>query len=151
MANWIGVVVGIIGVVITCIALGFAIYEHQQRTRVETVVRNTLRRLAGEVRVVFSNANWADLHLRTIGHQFAENTPDITKIRHQAVDGARDAAVCARQLALVHSQIRGIQQSLFNDSEEEILPEIQADDVKAARSTVSIVEQETDQHMPKAS
>ena len=60
------------------------------------------------------------------------------------VDGARDAAACARQLGLAHLQIRGIQQSLFNDSEE-TLPEIQADDVKDAqrqltRNTVALAE-----------
>jgi hypothetical protein len=129
MTNWVGVAIGFI-------ALLFAVYEYRRRTRVETIVRNTLRRLAGEVRVVYSNAKWADQHLRVIGHQFAENTPDLTKIRHQAVDGGRDAAVCARQVALVHSQIRGIQQSLFNDTEEEILPEIQSDDVKEAQLQV---------------
>jgi hypothetical protein len=54
MANWTGVVVGIIGVVITCIALLFAIDERRRvlRTTVSTFMR--CRRLAGEVRVVFS-------------------------------------------------------------------------------------------------
>jgi hypothetical protein len=98
---------------------------------VETVVRNILRRLAGEVRVVFSNANWADMHFRNIGYLLAEETADLTMVRKRVLDGARDAAACARQLGLAHSQIRGIQQALFEDSEE-ILPEIQSDDVKAA-------------------
>ena len=97
----------------------------------ETVVRDTLRRLAGEIRVVFSNATWADDHFRAIGHKFVEATPDLMAIKRNAVDGARDSAACARQLALVHSKIRGIQHSLFKDSEE-TLPEILADDVKAA-------------------
>jgi uncharacterized membrane-anchored protein YhcB (DUF1043 family) len=137
MANWIGAVVGIIGVVITCIALRFAIDERRQRIKVETVVRNTLRRLAGDIKVVFENANWAELHFRNSGNLFAEDTPDLAKIKRQVVDGSRDATACARQLSLIHSQIRGIQQSLFNDFEE-IFPETQADDVKAARSSASL-------------
>lgn len=124
MVNWIGLLIGIIGLI-------FAFYEHRQRTKVENVLRDILRRLAGEVRVVFSNANWADTHFRNIGHLFAEATPDLTVIRRRVLDGARDAAACARQLGLTHSQIRGIQKALFNDSEE-TLPEIQSDDVKAA-------------------
>lgn len=129
MANWIGVA-------ITCIALVFAIYERWQRTRMETIVRNTLRGLAGSVRVVFSNANWTDLHFRTIGHLFTEDPPNLGTIRKRVVDGARDAAACARQLSLAHQQIRTIQKSLFNDSEE-TLPEIMADDVKAAQQSVA--------------
>jgi hypothetical protein len=74
MANWIGVVIGIIG-------LGFAAYEYYQRTRVEAVVKDTLRRLAGEMRVVFSNANWADVHLRNIGFLYLEAEPDLKRIR----------------------------------------------------------------------
>jgi hypothetical protein len=126
MANWIGVVIGILGLL-------FAVYERLQRVKVETIIRDTLRRLAGEVKVVFSNANWADTHLRNIGYLFAEASPDLGRIRTEAFDGARDAAACARQLGLAHSQIRGIQRTLFNDSEE-TLPEIQADDVRAAQS-----------------
>jgi len=142
MANWIGVGVGIIGVVITCIALRFAIDERRQRTKVETVVRNNLRRLAGEVKVVYQNANWSESHVRTSANLFAEDTPDLAKIRKQVAEGARDATACARQLSLVHSQIRGLQQSLFNDFEE-IFPDLQADDVKAARAA-SLAEQKND-------
>jgi len=148
MASWIGVFVGIVGVL-------FAIYERWQRTRVETIVRNLLRGVAGSVRVVFANANWADIHFRNIGYMFVEEPPNITNIRKQVVDGARDAAACARQLGLAHLQIRGIQQSLFNDSEEN-LPEILADDVKdaqrqsliAARSTVPLAEPKNDHTAP---
>jgi hypothetical protein len=132
MASWIGVVLGIIGVAIGIMGLAFAYYEHRQRTRVETIVRNLLRGVAGSVRVVFANANWADIHFRNIGYMFIEDPPDLTKIRQQAFDGARDAAACARQLGLTHLQVRGIQQSLFNDSEE-TLPEVQADDVRYAQ------------------
>jgi hypothetical protein len=125
MADWIAVLIGLAG-------LGFAYYEHQKRTKVETVVRNALRRLAGDVKVVFSNANWSDVHFRNIGYMFIEDPPNLTNIRRQVVDGPRDAAACARQLGLIHSQIRGIQQSLFNDSEE-TFPEILSDDVVAAQ------------------
>jgi len=83
MANWIGVAIGVIGVVITCVALRFAIDERRQRIKVETVVRNTLRRLAGEVKVVYQNANWAEVHFRVSGNSFAEDTPDLIKIRKQ--------------------------------------------------------------------
>jgi hypothetical protein len=125
MANWISVAIGVIGIL-------FGVYERRQRTKVQNIGRDILRRLAGEVKVVFSNANWADMHYRNIGYLFAQPAPDLVKIRTEAFDGARDAAACARQLGLTHSQIRGIQGTLFNDAEE-TLPEIQADDVKAAR------------------
>lgn len=124
IVNWIGIVIGVLG-------LAFAAYQHSQRARVESVVRDTLRRLAGEMRVVFSNANWADLHFRNIGFMYLEAEPDLKRIRREALDGARDAPACTRQLALVHSKIRGIQQSLFKDSLE-TLPEIKSDDVLEA-------------------
>jgi hypothetical protein len=101
-------VIGIISVVITCVALGFAIYERQERTKVETVVRNTLRRLAGDIKVVYQDANWAENHFRRIGYLFTEATPDLTDIRKKVLDGARDSAACSRLLAVIHSQIRGI-------------------------------------------
>jgi len=97
----------------------------------EAVVRDTLQRLAGEMRVVFSNGNWTNQHLRTVGHLFIEENLDLVKIRHEVFDAARDAAACARQLALEHSKIRGVQKSLFKDFEETI-PEIPSDDVQAA-------------------
>ena len=124
IANWIGII-------ITIISTAFAVYEYRQRVRVESVVRDTLQRLAGEMRVVFSNAKWTNDHLRTVGHLFNESSPDLTKIKNEVFDAARDAASCARQLALEHSKIRGIQQSLFKDTTE-TLPEIRSDDVKAA-------------------
>jgi len=126
MASWIGVVIGLAG-------LAFALYERSQRKNVENIVRDILRRLAGEVKVVFSNADWADKHFRRIAYLFTEATPDLAAIRRGVVDGARDSASCARQFGLIHSQIRGIQKTLFNDSDE-ILPEIPTDDVKAAQS-----------------
>jgi hypothetical protein len=125
MADWIGVLVGITG-------LGFALYEHRQRTRVEDIVRDTLRRLAGDVEVIYSNAYWADLHFRNIGYRLTEREADVMAIKKEVLDGARDAAACARQLGLAHSRIRGIQGSFFHDSER-ILPEIQSDDVREAQ------------------
>ena len=127
LAEWIalaGAVIGVGGIV-------FAIYEHRQRAKVESVVRDNLRRLAGVVKVVFSNANWTDLHLRKLGDLVAQTPPDLNAIRQKVFLGARDSAACSRQLSLVHTQIRGIQQTYFNDSEE-ILPEILSDDVRAA-------------------
>lgn len=124
IATWLGTIVGVI-------SIAFGIYERRQRIRVESVVRDTLRRLAGEMRVVHSNAKWVDSHLRKVGHSFAGPNPDLDRIKVATFDAARDAAACARQLGLVHSQIRGIQQSLFKDTEE-TLPEIKADDVRAA-------------------
>lgn len=126
IGTWIGVVFG-------AISIAFGFYERSQRIRVESVVRNTLRRLAGEMRVVYSNATWVDSHLRNVGHLFAAATPDLIKIKVETFDAARDATACTRQLALVHSQIRGIQQSLFYDYEE-TLPEIKAVDVRAAEA-----------------
>lgn len=87
--------------------------------------------MAGEVRIVSKYANWTDIHLRAIGYEFTRDTPDLTGIRRRIVDGARDAASCVRQLGSTHSQIRGIQEAVFNDSEE-TLPEIMADDVRSA-------------------
>lgn len=121
----------------------FAIYERRQRTKVETVVRNTLRRLAGDIKVVYSDAHWAETHFRAIGYLFTDANPDLTVVRRRVLDGARDSAACSRLLANIHSQIRGIQQSLFNDSEE-IFPDIQADDVKAARAADSALAQKND-------
>src|SRR5271165_5233411 len=99
IANWIGVIIGALG-------LAFALYEYFQRVRVESVVKDTLQRLAGKMRVVYSNAYWADLHFRNIGFMYLEPEPDLKHIRREAFDGARDAAACARQLALEHSTIR---------------------------------------------
>jgi hypothetical protein len=124
MATWIGIIIGVISV-------AFALYERRQRTRVESVVRDTLRRLAGEMRVIYSNAEWTNLHLRNVGHSFNGANPDLDRIKLETFDAARDATACVRQLGLVHSQIRGIQQSLFGDTVE-TLPEIQSEDVKAA-------------------
>jgi hypothetical protein len=124
IGTWIGVIIGVI-------SIAFALYERSQRIRVESVVKDTLRRLAGEMRVIYSNANWTNLHLRNVGHSFAGDNPDLNRIKMETFDAARDAASCARQLSLAHSKIRGIQQSLFHDSVES-LPEIPSDDVGAA-------------------
>src|ERR1700726_1492920 len=102
MADWIGMVLAVAG-------LAFAFYEYRKRTRVETITKNMLRRLAGEMRVIFANANWTDGHLRKIGHLFAQPQPNMTDIRAHAHDAARDAAACARQLGLAHSHIKNIQ------------------------------------------
>ncbi len=67
---------------------------------------------------VHSNARWVDLHARNIGHRVAEQSPDIKQIKLEAFDCARDAAACPRLLGTVHPKIRGIQRSLFRDSEE---------------------------------
>jgi hypothetical protein len=128
LPSWVGPVIGILG-------LAFAVYQYRQRARVESVVKDTLRRLAGVMRVVHPNANWVDSHLRIVGHLFAEASPDLTRIRRETFDAARDATACSRQLVLAHSQIRGIQQSLFKDIAE-TLPEIQSDDVRAAGTTM---------------
>src|ERR1700733_13277418 len=106
--TWIGVVIGVAG-------LFFAIYEWRQREKLESVVRDMLRRLAGDIRVIHSNAHWTDSHLRNIGHTFSDAEPDFHRIRRESFDAARDATACARQLGLVHSKIRGIQQTLFQD------------------------------------
>lgn len=42
MANWIGVVVGIMGLLL-------ALRERRERTRVETAIGSTISRLSGEV------------------------------------------------------------------------------------------------------
>jgi hypothetical protein len=122
--NWTGSIIGIV-------SISFAVYQYRQRARVESVVRDTLRRLAGLLRVVHSNAHWTDTHLRNVGHLFIQGSPDLTRIKAEIFDAARDATACTRQLGFVHSQIQGIQQSLFKD-DDETLPEIPADDVRAA-------------------
>jgi hypothetical protein len=127
-ANWIGIA----GLVLGVAGLLFAFYQHRQRIKMESVVRDTLQRLAGDMRVIFSNANWANQHLRRVGHLFIEPSPVLNAIEKETFDAARDAAACARQLSLMHSRIRGIQKTLFNDSTE-TLPEIPSDDVKAAQ------------------
>jgi hypothetical protein len=132
MGSWIGAVLQFLNnEKIAFIALLFAVYENRKRARVEKIVRNLLRGVAGSVRVVYANANWTDIHFRNLGYLFVEDPPNLTNIRKQVVDGARDAAACARQLGLAHLQIRGIQKALFNDSEE-TLPELPSDDVKEA-------------------
>jgi hypothetical protein len=141
IAKWIGPVFGFLGLL-------FAVYQYRQRARMESVVRDTLQRLAGEMRVVFSNANWTNQHLRNAGHLFIEGNLDLTKIKHEVFDAARDAASCARQLALEHSKIRGIQRSLFKDSVE-IIPEIPSDDVKAA-VLMRDAHQKADEKKPEA-
>jgi hypothetical protein len=143
MPNWISAVLQFLNnEKIAFVALLFAIYERRERTRVETIVRNTLRRLAGDIKVVYQNAHWSESHVRTTANLFAEDTADLAKIKKQVAEGSRDAAACERQLSLVHSQIRGLQQTLFNDSEE-IFPDIQADDVKAAREADLALAQKT--------
>lgn len=129
MANWIGAVISLASLV-------FAIYERAQRKKVEAIIRDTLQRLAGEVSVVYSNANWTDIHLRNIVKFFTLDAPDLAAIKVQAADGARDAAACSRQLSMVHSHIRGVQKSLFDD-EGEIRSEIQSDDVRDANRRAS--------------
>jgi hypothetical protein len=125
VVNWAGAIIGMIGLV-------FAVQQYRERTRVEAVIKDTLRRLAGEIKVVYSNAHWAELHSRNIGFIFAEENPDLKQIKLEAFDCARDTAACARQLGLAHSKIRGIQQSLFRDSQE-TLPEINSADVIEAK------------------
>lgn len=116
VGTWLGVLLAIAGI-------AFAVYQHSQRIRVEKVSRDTLRRLAGTIRVIHLSANWADSHLRNAGKLLAEVYPELPAVKKEIVDGCRDATACARQLAIAHSQIRGIQQTLFAD-DEEIAPDI---------------------------
>ena len=106
MAKWLSDILTI-GNVLTLLGLAFALYERRQRTKMESVVRETLRRLAGEMRVMFSNANWTNQHLRRVGHLFNEADPNLNVIRQETFDAARDAATCARQVSFMHSQIQG--------------------------------------------
>jgi hypothetical protein len=92
-----------LGIIITIISTAFAVYEYRQRTRVESVVRDTLRRLAGEMRVVFSNAKWTNDHLRTVGHLFNEASPDLTKIKNEVFD----AKIPAQEDVEVYSSMQG--------------------------------------------
>jgi hypothetical protein len=129
MGTWIGVAISVI-------SLLFAVYEWRQRSKTESVMRDMLRRLAGDVRVVYSNAHWADVHCRSIAKSLTEPNTNLKLITQEAVDGARDSTACARQLGLVHSKIRGIQKSLFNDTLQ-ILPEIESEDVREADRKIS--------------
>jgi hypothetical protein len=63
---------------------------------------------------------------------FTDNNQNLPRMNKEAVDGARDAATCARKLTQVHSHIQEVQMSLFKDSEE-ILPDLLSDDVRAAK------------------
>ena len=49
-------IVNLLSMLIGVLGLGFAFYQHRQRTRMESVVKDTLRRLAGDIRVIYSNA-----------------------------------------------------------------------------------------------
>jgi hypothetical protein len=129
MGTWIGIAIGVL-------SLLFALYEWRQRSKIESVMRDTLRRLAGDVQVVYSNAHWADSHCRSIAKSLVEPTPNLTLIAQEAVDGARDSTACTRQLGLVHSRIRGIQKTLFNDTSQ-ILPDIESEDVREANRKIS--------------
>lgn len=129
MGTWIGVVVSAFGVLI-------ALYEWKQRSKAESVMRDTLRRLAGDIQVVFSNAHWTDVHCRNIAKSLTELNANLAVITQEAVDAARDSTACARQLGLVHSRIRGIQKTLFNDSVQ-LLPDIESEDVREANRKVS--------------
>jgi hypothetical protein len=75
------------------------------------------------------------IRARNIAKLFEDSTM-TARVKNEIIDGARDAAVCARQLGIVHSRIRGIQKTLFNDTEQ-ILPEISADDVNEANRRIS--------------
>jgi hypothetical protein len=121
---WIGPLIGLTGLL-------FAIYQYYRRAKVELVVKDIFRRLAGDIRTVHENALRADTHFRNIGFEFAKGIPNLQFIRNETVDGSRDSTACSRQLALVHSKIRGIQQSFFKDTQE-TFPEIPSSDVKAA-------------------
>jgi hypothetical protein len=127
--TWIGVAVSSLGVLI-------ALYEWRQRSKAERVMRDTLRRLAGDIQVVYSNAHWAESHCRNIAKSLTEPNADLKSITQEAVDGARDSTACARLLSVVHSKIRGIQKTLFNDPLQ-ILPDIESEDVREASRRVS--------------
>jgi hypothetical protein len=137
------VIVNVLGILVGLLGLGYAVYEHSQRTKMESVVRDTPRRLAGDMWVIFSNANRVNQHLRNVGHMYIEAEPNLTKIKREIFDAARDAASCARQLSLAHSKIQGIQQSLFNDSID-TLPAISSDDVRAAELMLQANEKKTE-------
>ena len=97
IVNWLGVVIGILGI-------GFAFYECRQRTKMESVVVDTLRRLAGDIRVIFSNANWTDQHLRTVGHLSLKPIRILleTDEKHLTVKTG-DADSCQERLGLTYS------------------------------------------------
>lgn len=136
MVEWVSFCVGVIGLVIGVAGLVQAHNQSKARARVETVTRDTLRRLAGDIRVIYSNARWADIHSRKIGYLFTEENPDAKQIKTEALDCARDTAACARLLGFVHSKIQGIQQSLFSDSAE-TLPDIKSVDVIEAERLIT--------------
>jgi hypothetical protein len=104
MSDWngIGVVASLLGALVGVIAAGFAVFEYRKRVKTEQLTKAILRHLAGDLRVVFSNANWVDNHFRRIAHLFAEEQPYLKEIKNRVVDGSRDAAACSRQLAIAH-------------------------------------------------
>jgi hypothetical protein len=126
MANWIGVIIGVISL---CIAYR----QYTERIKVEKAVRDGLARLAGTIQVIYSNAKWSEAHMRTIAKMLTDEMPKVPSVSKEAVDGARDATTCERQLYLALNQIEGIQMLLFNEAEE-ILPNGDSDDIKWARS-----------------
>ena len=64
------------------------------------MIKEYLRHLAGAERVVFTNANWTDLHVRTIAAELSQANPDILKIRKEMVDTPRDATTTKRWAVL---------------------------------------------------
>jgi hypothetical protein len=129
MENWLGIALTVLGLL-------FGLYERRERIKTSSVMRDTLRRLAGDTQVVYSNANWAEMHCRKIAKSLMEPDPILKLIAQEAVDGARDSTACKRQLVLVYSRIRGIQKTLFNDTVQ-ILPEIDSADVQDARRNIN--------------
>jgi hypothetical protein len=92
MTDLISIAVGVIG-------LTLAFYQYRQRVRVETILRDNLRRLAGEVSVMYSNARWSEGHMVGTAHLFVDSNPDLTAIRKHVADGVRDATACSRQVS----------------------------------------------------
>jgi hypothetical protein len=134
IGTWLGVALGVFAIAFAVYQWREALHERAKRVNMENAVREHLARLSGSISVMYENANWSDVHYRNIGANLSDDVPNLVIVKRQAFDGARDAAACARQLSIVHTYLRGIQKSLFKEATDDILPEILADDVKAAQN-----------------
>lgn len=136
LSEWIGLAIGVTGLMIGIFGIAYAISEGKKRAQMENIVKENLRSVEAAFRVIYTNALWSDQHVRHIAVEVSKAEPDLLMIKREMVDTLRDAASCKRQLSLAHNQIRVVQKSLFNDTKESKL-ELPSDDVEEAKKSMT--------------